>query len=167
MKAAVLLMSMLLCAWLASGPAASQDTAAPKSEKPASLCRPGFIFPELIVRNVDDHVAFFKAVTGFELTRFEKGYAVLKSERGEIVFMEGQGLPDGHPNKIEPKDGRFGFGLELAVVVPDLDKSFAAFKQFEKKRFRLSAGIGRRPWGARDYRVLLPDGYYIRFSEAM
>jgi catechol 2,3-dioxygenase-like lactoylglutathione lyase family enzyme len=166
-SSASLLATMLLCVGLVVGPAVSQDALRPKPEKRPSLCGPGFVFAEFITRNVDDHVAFFKAVTSFELMSYEKGYATLKSDRGELVFMEGRILPDGHPNKIAPNDRRFGFGLELAVIVPDLDKSFAAFKEFEKKGFRLSAGIGRRPWGARDFRVLLPDGYYIRFSEAM
>ena len=158
---------MLLCVGLVDRHAVSQDARQPKPEKRPSLCGPGFVFAEFIMRDVDDHVAFFTAVTSFELISHQKGYAVLKSDRGELVFMAGDSLPDGHPNKIPPKEGRFGFGLELAVIVPDLDKSFVACKEFEKKGFRLSAGIGRRPWGARDFRVLLPDGYYIRFSEAM
>jgi hypothetical protein len=81
--------------------------------------------------------------------------------------MERKGLPDGHPNKRPPGDTGRGLGLELVVIVADLDQAFAKAIGFKQQGWKLSAGIGRRPWGARDFRILSPDGYYLRFSEPM
>jgi hypothetical protein len=44
-----------------------------------------------------------------------------------------------------------------------LDKTYAA--AVKQKGWPISTGIVRRPWGVRDFRVLSPDGYYLRFTE--
>ena len=142
-----------------------QDAAQDKPAQSASLCRPGFIFIELVTERVTDYLAFFESVSDFEIVRNEDGYAAMKSMLGELVFLASQVLPDGHPNKGKPT-GR-GYGIEVAIVVPDLDKSFAKAIQFKSKGWKISAGIGHRPWGARDFRVVSPDGYYLRFTEPM
>ena len=62
--------------------------------------------------------------------------------------------------------GKFGgLGIEIGIVVADLDKAYAAALKFKDKGWPISTGIVRRPWGARDFRVLAPDGYYLRFTE--
>jgi hypothetical protein len=48
-------------------------------------------------------------------------------------------------------------------VVADLDRAYAAAQKH--KGFPISTGIVRRPWGVRDFRVLAPEGYYLRFTE--
>ena len=53
-------------------------------------------------------------------------------------------------------------GVEVGLVVADLDKTFAAAKG---QGWKISSGIGLRPWGLRDFRVLSPDGFYLRFTE--
>ena len=50
-------------------------------------------------------------------------------------------------------------------MVADLDKAYAAALKFKDKGWPISTGIVRRPWGVRDFRVLAPDGYYLRFTE--
>jgi hypothetical protein len=143
-------------------PAGGQESA-----KPHSLCKPGFIFIELVTDRVADYIAFFEKVTDFKVSRNDGDYACLRSELGELVFMERKGLPDGHPNKRPPGDTGRGLGIEIVVIVADLDRAFAKSADFKQQGWKLSAGIGRRPWGARDFRIISPDGYYLRFSEAM
>jgi hypothetical protein len=56
-------------------------------------------------------------------------------------------------------------GVEIGLVVGDLDKAYAAAVVCNDKGWSISLGIGRRPWGVRDFRVLAPDGYYVRVTE--
>jgi hypothetical protein len=55
--------------------------------------------------------------------------------------------------------------VEIGLVVPDLDAAYANALKFKEQGFKVSAGIGLRPWGVRDFRILTPDGYYLRFTE--
>ena len=67
---------------------------------------------------------------------------------------------------MEPvAEGTRGDVVLLQDVLADLDKAYAAALTFKDKGFAISSGIAMRPWGVRDFRVLTPDGYYLRFTE--
>jgi len=72
-------------------------------------------------------------------------------------------IPKGHPFFGKVTGNANGIGLEIGMVVADLDKAFAATNN--QPGFPVSSGIVKRPWGVRDFRVLTPDGYYLRFTE--
>jgi catechol 2,3-dioxygenase-like lactoylglutathione lyase family enzyme len=127
------------------------------------LRRPGFVFVELGTPRIDDYVAFFQDVAGFRLIRKEPRYAELESEFGELLLFDPQGLPQGHPFHGKLSGSGQGLGVEIGLVVADLDKSYAA--ALTHAGWKISLGIGRRPWGVRDFRVLAPDGYYLRLTE--
>jgi hypothetical protein len=141
-------------------------TSAPSPSKtPLPFTQPNFIFVELVTDDVAGYIEYFQAVSELELRHNEPGYAVLASPIAKLMFVSSNVLPDGHPNKEKPSAGRRGSGLELGLTVADLDKTYAKSLEFKDKGWKISAGIGRRPWGLRDFRVLSPDGYYVRFTE--
>jgi catechol 2,3-dioxygenase-like lactoylglutathione lyase family enzyme len=149
--------------------AAPQEAAKPgPGEKgaqaaPPELRRPGFLFLELGTRHLDDYIAFFQSVAGFRLTRREGRYAELNSEVGELLLIDPELLPAGHPFHGKLTGNGQGLGVEIGLVVADLDKAYAAATIHQG--WKISTGIVRRPWGVRDFRVLSPDGYYLRFTE--
>jgi predicted enzyme related to lactoylglutathione lyase len=138
------------------------DAAAPKypqtqeMKKAANLRAPGFAFMELYTKDVTGYVDFFHKVAGFEATHVEPGYAQVQSDHGEFIFNGGDGAFGGKLNRDR------GIGVEIGIVVADLDKSFAAA---EASGWKISSKIKLRPWGVRDFRVFTPDGYYLRFTE--
>jgi uncharacterized glyoxalase superfamily protein PhnB len=68
-------------------------------------------------------------------------------------------LSQKHP--LKPREGeRFGVCVELVVEVEDLD---AAFERARAK-WPIEVTLGLRPWGRRDFRVLDPDGFYVRVT---
>jgi hypothetical protein len=152
-----------------------EDVAKPKAAQPApadnsalfarELRKPGFLFLELNTAKTEDYIAFFGAVMDFKLKSRQQGYAEMETDIGQIMFMSPAGLPKGHPFYDEPTGSGRGYGVEIGLVVADLDKSFKEALGFKDKGFKISAGIGMRPWGVRDFRVLSPDGYYFRFTE--
>ena len=161
MKATATLLAT--AALVVAGAASAKDEPA----KPPSLCKPGFIFIELVTERVGDYITFFEQLTDFKVSRNDGDYACLRNDRAELVFMGHKGLPEGHPNKQPPGETGRGLGIEIVVIVTDLDQAFAKSARFRQEGWKLSAGIGRRPWGARDFRIVSPDGYYLRFSEPM
>jgi hypothetical protein len=140
---------------------AAGGSAAPT--RPAELRRPGFLFVELGTPRVSDYAAFFEDVAGFRVIRKEARYAEMTSELGEILLIDPQELPRGHPFHGRLTGSGQGLGVEIGLVVGDLDRAYAAAVKHEG--FRISTAITRRPWGVRDFRVLAPDGYYLRFTE--
>ena len=93
------------------------------------------------------------------------GYAEMHSDLAELLLIHPDELPKGHPFHGKLVGSGQGLGVEIGLVVADLDKTYAA--ALKHKDWRIASGIALRPWGERDFRVLSPDGYYVRFTEAL
>jgi lactoylglutathione lyase len=145
----------------ATAPAAPDNSALFKRE----LRKPGFLFLELNTARTDDYIAFFGAATDFKLKSNQQGFAEMETDIAQIMFMNPAGLPKGHPFYNEPTGSGRGYGVEMGFVVADLDQAYKSALTFKDKGFKISSGIAMRPWGVRDFRVLTPDGYYLRFTE--
>jgi hypothetical protein len=152
----LLVMAIVLLA--AALPAVTQEAA-----KKRELRKPGFIFLELGTQRVAEYADYFRTVVGFELIHQEQGYAELESSVAQLLLMDPRGWPKGHPFYEKTTGSGQGIGIEIGLVVADLDKTFAA--AVKQKGWPISTGIVHRPWGVRDFRVLSPDGYYLRFTE--
>jgi predicted enzyme related to lactoylglutathione lyase len=168
---------------LSGEPFAQQQPSSPKEEKdkapsnPASpnppdgaaterhdrLRQPGFVFVELFTQDLSGYIDFFQTVAGFKLNRKEGTFVQLQSERSEILLNSTKDFPKSHPFRDKVIGNGQVVMVEIGIVVADLDKSHAAAQKF--KGWTIIAGIVRQPWGPRDFRVLSPDGYYLRFTE--
>ena len=146
--------------WLGVQSTSLHATEVPKTPE---LRKPGFIFLELNTRKRDEYVAFFESVMGFKVKSRGEHFVELETETAQLLLNDPDDLPAGHPFYKNFTGSGQGMGVEIGLVVADLDKSFAAAK---KQGWQVSAGIGMRPWGVRDFRMLSPDGYYLRFTEA-
>lgn len=163
--------SFLFASHLVFGEDPAKDVPANKTEagNPAgrapSLRKPGFVFMELGTTRVDEYLSYFETVADFKLTWRQPGYLVAQSDHAELSFIDPKLWANGHPFSGKLTGSGQGLGIEIGIVVADLDKAFAAASQFKDKGWPISTGIVRRPWGARDFRVLGPEGYYFRFTE--
>jgi lactoylglutathione lyase len=72
-------------------------------------------------------------------------------------------LDSAHPIHAMPEDRR-GLGVEIVLDMPDID---ALADSVREHGWPLASDVELRPWGARDFRVKDPDGYYLRFSAAL
>lgn len=139
---------------------------------PAPSARPGRTTPslsgmrvrlELFVEDMRTAIGFYTGVLCFEVERHEPGeYASLRS--GEVV------LGIGPISKLSEEGGYFGreiaslrrgLGVEIVLEVDDIDEwhrcvSGSGYAVFEPLR--------ERPWGLRDFRIVDPDGYYLRLT---
>ncbi len=117
---------------------------------------------ELFVRDIGVAIAFYSGVMGFDLIREEPGYSSLR--RGEVIL----GL--GSISKLPVEGGYFtreiagyrrGLGVEIVLEVNDLDAYHA---RILASGYEISEPLRERPWGLRDFRVVDPDGYYLRIT---
>ncbi len=112
---------------------------------------------ELFPRDLDRALAFYVDVLGFELVQDDRGlanpYAAVRRDAVRIGLLAS-------PNAIG--DRRPPLGVEIVIEVDDV----AA----ERERVAAS-GVGlvddlqRRAWRLTDFRLLDPDGHFLRITD--
>ena len=125
--------------------------------------QPGFIFVELFTQDLPGYIDFFQTVTDFKLIRKEDTFVQLRSDRSEILLNSTKEFSMRHPFRGKVPNRGEVVVVEIGILVADLDKAYTAVRKF--KEWKIVADIVRQPWGPRDFRVLSPDGYYLRFTE--
>ena len=103
---------------------------------------------------------------GFKVTREtepdeKKGYLVLRMENNILRFWAGNEYVYEHSYFSQfPKDTMRGYGIEIVLMVADVEIYYEKVKGFANVVQPLSV----RPWGLQDFRVVDPFGYYIRIT---
>jgi catechol 2,3-dioxygenase-like lactoylglutathione lyase family enzyme len=127
------------------------------------LRRPGFLFLELDCHDLEEAIAFFHDVAGFEINRNDGNFVILRSERGELLLNRRGAAPKGNAPGAQPVAKVQGPRVEIGIVVDDLDKAFAAAQKHPS--WTIADRIARQSWGVRDFRVWSPERYYLRITE--
>lgn len=116
---------------------------------------------ELFVAQLEDAVDFYQRALGFErVERREGGYTVLRRGSVQLDLQPQEHLSDGHPAKPSPRE-RVGMGIEIVLEVDDVE---AAYRRAQNAGVEIERPLGRRAWGLVDFRLLDPDGRYIRVT---
>jgi lactoylglutathione lyase len=106
---------------------------------------------ELFVGDLDRSVDFYRRVLGFRLVRQDASYASVCNGAAVLGLGSAAGLPE-----------RRGAGVEVVLEVDDLK---AAYARVMGAGVRPVEALHERPWGLRDFRILDPDGYYLRITD--
>jgi catechol 2,3-dioxygenase-like lactoylglutathione lyase family enzyme len=116
---------------------------------------------ELFVSDVPRSTAFYRDVLGFETLRESPGgYTSVGREGAVLGLNPATHIPEGHP--VRPKPGQaVGLGVELVVVVQDVA---AIHARATASAHAGTSALVKQPWGLTDFRVVDPDGYYIRIT---
>ena len=122
---------------------------------------------ELFVVDLERSVAWYVEVLGFGQVRADPSYASL--QRGYVVLGLGpiaklppDGTGPGHTQASVAR-GR-GAGVEVVLELDDPAAVEAAAARVAEKGWPLAEPLTDRPWGLRDFRVVDPDGYYLRVT---
>ncbi len=117
---------------------------------------------ELFTKDVAKTAAFYRDVLGFELEASEyPTYQPVK--RGNVLLGIGllDKLSEAHHFDPGQSEIQFGYGVEIVLEVPDVTEAF-------EKAVNAGASISEtpkdQPWGLRDFRMVDPNGYYIRVT---
>jgi len=103
---------------------------------------------------------------GFEIVwenppKADEGYLVMKMDSTIICFWPGR--EDVYKQsyfKRFPKDTPRGYGVELVIMVDDIESYYKKVKDFAN----VVDPLILRPWGSKDFRTADPFGYYLRFT---
>lgn len=121
---------------------------------------------ELFVDDVEASVRFYEATMNLTPpeTWSPDGYVSLRAGALTIGIQLCTNLPVDHHFSPARLAGPRGVGLEIVVEVDDVDRAYA-LASLEAERHRGQAEPLRgRTWGTRDFRLIDPDGYYLRVT---
>ena len=116
---------------------------------------------ELFVDELAASIAFYVDALGFREEQREDDYASLRN--GAVVLGLGlaRRLPASHHFGQEALRRQRGVGVEIVLEVADVD---AAYRLAEASPYPVAEAPTDRPWGLRDFRIVDPDGYYLRVT---
>jgi lactoylglutathione lyase len=120
---------------------------------------------ELFVNDLDASVAFYTGVLGFAVSRRSADYVSLR--HGLVILGLGplaKLLPPGaEPGLTGQQAVRKGSGVEIVLEVDSVEELVALHDQCQARAVVADA-LRMRPWGLRDFRLVDPDGYYLRVT---
>jgi|SRR3972149_1101321 len=92
----------------------------------------------------------------------KKGYLVMKKDNSVLCFWPGneEAYNQGWFKQF-PKNTVRGYGVEIVLMVNDIESLYKRAEAFAQ----IADKIQLRPWGLKDFRVVDPFGYYLRFTE--
>jgi catechol 2,3-dioxygenase-like lactoylglutathione lyase family enzyme len=128
------------------------------SEKPPGMT----LRLELFVSDMEKSIDFYTSVLGFERQKGQPNYVPVRSGSVLIALGPAAGLPSKHHFNPEVQSGRRGLGVEIVLEVDDVKATFEKVKASGYKG--ILSPLQKRPWGATDFRVADPDGYYLRIT---
>ena len=116
---------------------------------------------ELFVDDMDESIEFYTEVLGFERLKGSKNYVPVHC--GSVVIGLGPAtkLPKQHHFNPELQTGRRGLGTEIVLEVDDIQ---VMFNRVDASGHRILTPLRKRSWGATDFRIADPDGYYLRLT---
>ena len=104
---------------------------------------------------------FYTRVLGFEIIRQkDDGFTELNRGAATLALNSIAILTPGHPARPGP-DERIGKGVEIVLFVTDLDE---IYRHVLASGWPLSTPMTKQPWGMTDFRIVDPDGCYIRVT---
>jgi predicted enzyme related to lactoylglutathione lyase len=121
---------------------------------------------ELFVRNPTRSLRFYEEVLGFVINAAAKhpteNYIPIVNGHVRLALASANQLSGSH--YFQPTTGvRLGVGVEIVLEVENL----AEYEARAQKAHAVREPTQLRPWGMWDFRVVDPDGYYIRVTEAL
>ena len=116
---------------------------------------------ELFVKDPDRSVNFYTNVLGFTALKSHKDYFPVQRDNIIIGIGTIKGLDKNHYFRPEIKNQRLGLGVEIVLEVDDIEEMY---RKVKATGYKIERALGKREWGLSDFRVVDPDGYYIRVT---
>jgi catechol 2,3-dioxygenase-like lactoylglutathione lyase family enzyme len=121
---------------------------------------------ELFVQDVEASVRFYRSTLGLEppATWSPSGYVPIHAGTVIIGVQHLANLPADHHFSAGRLAGPRGVGLEIVIEVDDIDLAYATAASHAEPCGGHVEPLADQPWGLRDFRLVDPDGYYVRIT---
>lgn len=118
--------------------------------------------------DVERSLAFYGAALGLEPPPGHDpgGYVPVGAGQVHIGLQRHMTLPSEHHFRPAHFAGPRGVGVEIVIEVDDVDMAFSRAREAAVACGGQVEPLATRPWGQTDFRLIDPDGYYIRVTSA-
>jgi predicted enzyme related to lactoylglutathione lyase len=116
---------------------------------------------ELFVTDLRASVDFYTRVLGFAIERESDDYMAVRNGHVLLGLGPAAGLSPAHYFRPEVTHARKGVGVEIVLEVDDVQ---AALQRVIDQGARVHTPLKQRPWGLTDFRIVDPDGYFLRIT---
>ena len=121
---------------------------------------------ELFVDDVGRSLAFYSAALGLEPPPGydPRGYVPVSAGQVRIGLQRRSALPAEHHFRPTYFAGPRGVGVEIVIEVDAVEAAFIRARDAAVACGGQVEPLATRPWGQTDFRLIDPDGYYIRVT---
>ena len=117
---------------------------------------------ELFVKDTHASVDFYTRILGFQADTDSGSYIQARCGSVKIGICDQATLPEDHHFSPKALQGPKGVGTEIVLEVENLE---AIYERVRKSGYAIHDELTKKPWGLRDFRIVDPDGYYLRITE--
>jgi len=118
---------------------------------------------ELFTSDMEKSVNFYTEVLGFTMEgeKINRSYQPVK--KGNVVIGIGpiSKLSKDHYFNPNLKNMRKGYGVEIVLEVKNIQK---VYEQVKSNGYPIHGPLTMQNWGLEDFRLIDPDGYYLRIT---
>lgn len=135
----------------------------PAADAQAAAAPPGMTLRlELFVTDLQKSIDFYTTVLGFERSQGGPSYVPVRSGAVVIGLGLAKGLPKQHHFNPEVQTDRRGLGTEIVLEVDDVA---GFYKKVAASGYKgIVSPLRKQGWGLTDFRIIDPDGYYLRIT---
>ncbi|MBD7936337.1 VOC family protein [Cytobacillus sp. Sa5YUA1] len=116
---------------------------------------------ELFVEDLHQSVRFYKEIVACSLVKQSESSALFKNEDTFLLLTADSILDEDHYFRKRNLANK-GVGVELILSVEDVNYHYKQITNVTPEV--IESPIKHQSWGATDFRVIDPDGYYIRIT---
>lgn len=118
---------------------------------------------ELFSSDVEQSVDFYTQILNFSIEGNSTNQSYQQVTKGSVILGIGPEakMSENHYLRLKGNDSRRGIGVEIVLEVDDV---LASYQQVKRSGYPIHAELQDRPWGLTDFRLIDPDGYYIRIT---
>jgi lactoylglutathione lyase len=117
---------------------------------------------ELFVNDIEKSISFYRDILRFIEMPNNGNYHLMYRGDVKIGIGSGDKLPENHYFRPEVVTNyRKGIGVEFVLEVEEIEEEY---KYIQTKEYKIEAELKKQEWGLTDFRLVDPDGYYIRIT---
>lgn len=106
-------------------------------------------------------LAFYTKILGFEIDYENENYFAIKRDSVRIGIDAIIDLNEKHYFRPEITNTRKGLGVEIVLYVDDIESEY---KKIQDSGYHIAEKLQKREWGLTDFRLIDPEGYYLRIT---
>ncbi|PAD35826.1 lactoylglutathione lyase [Terribacillus saccharophilus] len=117
---------------------------------------------ELFVHKLSASIVFYRCLFGKACADYNEKRAVFKNEEGTSLLLTDESVLGGNHYFAAMAESKKGKGVELILPVNDVELVFNKINRIYPDC--IESAVASQPWGKLDFRIVDPDGYYVRVT---